>query len=222
MVIFVCGWEDIMRKPRKKSPNYMYHIRVRGMKEVLLFRDKEDKLKYLLLLKKYCKKFDCKIITYILMDTHGHIHIDPRGYDISKLMHVVNLCYAQYYNKKYDRGGPVFRGRFESNPVCNNTYSIALSAYIHNNAKDLPEFRGKEEYFYFSSYGIYAGIRENTDELVDTSYILSLMLEDSPDKAREKYLNLVKKRKYDNSILNIIECLASGNMQIADETIFKE
>ena len=211
-----------MRTPRKKSPEYKYHIRVRGMKEVLLFRDKEDKLKYLQLLGKYCKKFVCIVISYILMDTHGHIFIDPKGYDISKLMHVVNMCYAQYYNRKYDRGGPVFRGRFDSDPVCSITYSIAVSAYIHNNAKDIPGFRGKEEYFYFSSYGIYAGIRENIDNFVDTSYILSLMLEDSPKKAREKYINLVKKRKYDSRIRNIIECLASGNMSIADKTIFND
>ena len=208
-----------MRIRRKKSPAYKYHIRIRGMDEVQLFRDKEDKAKYISIVSKYKKIHKCKVYSYALMNTHGHFFINPKGYDISKFMHKVNLCYAQYYNKKYKRGGPVFRGRFDSNPVCSNTYSLALSAYIHNNPKDIVGFRGREEYFYYSSYGVYAEIGENFDNFVDTEYILSLMLVKTKEKAREKYINLVKHRKYDRSIRNIIKCLSSGEMLIPDETV---
>lgn len=209
-----------MRKNRQKSPEYKYHIRVRGLDEVRLFIDNEDKDKYKSLLAKYIRKHKCKIYSYCLMDTHGHIFIDPKGYDISKFMHKVNLCYAQYYNKKYNRGGPVFRGRFESDPVCSNLYSLALSIYIHNNPKDIAGFRGREEYFYYSSYGVYAGIQNNSDDFINTEYILSLMLVNTLEKAREKYINLNKKQNLNSKLLNIIMCLASGEMRIPDESLY--
>jgi len=205
-----------MRGPRKKSPRYRYHIRVRGLKEINLFADKEDKAKYMYLLHKYCKRNKCKVYGYCLMTTHGHLFIDPRGYDISDLMHDINMCYAQYYNKKYDRFGPVFRGRFDSDPVCSDAYSLALSAYIHNNPKDIPNFRGREEYFYYSSYGIYAGLRPNIGNLVDTDYILSLFKLKSRKMAVSKYLKFVKTQKLSRNIRNILDSLSGGEMHIVD------
>lgn len=211
-----------MRSPRLKSPKYKYHIRVRGLDEIPLFRDRRDKNQYIFLLNKYKNIYDCRIYAYCLMTTHGHFFIDPRGYDISKFMHKVNMCYAQYYNKRYNRHGPVFRGRFDSDPVCTNDYSLALSAYIHNNPKDIKGYRGREEYFYYSSYGIYAGIREDKDNFVDTRYVLGLMLCKEEKDARKKYFDLVKAQNVNSCIGNIIKCLSSGEMRIFDESILDE
>ena len=51
MVKYVCdnlnSGSELMRKRRNKSPNYKYHVRVRGLDEVPLFRDDEDKQKYI-------------------------------------------------------------------------------------------------------------------------------------------------------------------------------
>lgn len=209
-----------MRPNRKKSPKYRYHVRVRGFTEVPLFRDNEDKEKYLFLFKKYAKKNNCKIYGYCFMTTHGHFFVDPMGYDISNLMHDVNMCYAQYYNKKYNRHGPVFWGRFDSDPVCSDAYCLALSAYIHNNPKDIIGYRGREEYFYYSSYGIYAGLRENKDNFVDTGFILRLFKMKSKESATKKYLKFVKKQKHERSLKNIIESLSDGEMHIVDEEQF--
>ncbi len=84
-----------MRKARDKSKKYKYHIRVRGLDEILLFRDDQDKEKYLSLLKKYQKQYKYKIYSFSFMDTHAHFFIDPYGEDISVIMHKINLCYAQ-------------------------------------------------------------------------------------------------------------------------------
>ncbi len=216
--VYYLIWTGYMRKKRKKSPEYKYHIRVRGLEEIPLFRDDEDKGHYKFLISKYKKIYGCKIYSYCIMNTHAHFFIDPKGYDISKFMHKVNLCYAQYYNKKYDRNGPVFMGRFESDPVCTYNYAIALSAYIHNNPKDIKGYRGREEYFYYSSYGIYAGMQEDNDNFVDTRYILGLMLCKNKEDARKKYFKLVKTQNLNSSIRNIIKCLSSGDMRIFDES----
>jgi putative transposase len=121
------------RFARIKSPEYIYHVMCRSISEFNLLRDEDDKNYYLTLLKKYNKKFHCKIYAYCLMDTHQHMHIDPQGFDISKYMLCVNTSYVLYYNKKYNRHGHVFQGRYESRVVSNDGYSLAVSAYIHNN-----------------------------------------------------------------------------------------
>ncbi len=120
------------------------------------------------------------------MDTHVHIYINTCGADISSFMHSLNTAYVRYYNTKYARHGHLFGDRFASFIVNNDTYSITLSAYINNNAKDLPDYSGKEELYPYSSYGIYTGYRDDPDEIVDTDYILKLFGEDKK-AAREKY-----------------------------------
>ncbi|HOJ11154.1 MAG TPA: transposase [Clostridiales bacterium] len=160
------------RPNRKKSPEGLYHVMSRSISEINLYQTDEDKDHYLQLLKRYKEEYHCSIYSYILMDTHVHIYINTCGADISKFMLCLNTAYVIYYNRKHQRHGHLFGGRFASFIVDNETYSLTLSAYIHNNAKDLPGYRGKEELYPYSSYGIYTGHRDNTEGIVDTDYLL--------------------------------------------------
>lgn len=162
------------RMPRSKNSEAIYHIMCRSISEVLLFREDNDKEQYLKLIKKYTKKYRCSVYGYCLMDNHLHIFLDPKGYDISSLMHSINTSYVIYYNKKYDRHGHLLQERFQSRIVDSDRYCLALSAYIHNNAKDIEGYRGREEEYPYSSYGIYLGIRKDTYRLIDMSFIKNL------------------------------------------------
>ncbi|HHW30795.1 MAG TPA: transposase [Clostridiaceae bacterium] len=182
------------RIARKKSEDAMYHVMSRSISEVDLFQCDEDKNYYLLLLKKYKEKYHCRIYSYILMDNHVHIYIDPCGADISSFMQSLNTAYVSYFNRRYNRHGHLFQGRFASAIVDNISYILKLSAYIHNNAKDLPGYFGKEELYKYSSYGIYVGLMEDTHEIVDTEYILKLFSSDK-DLAQQKYKTFVQSMK---------------------------
>ncbi|MDH7565318.1 MAG: transposase, partial [Clostridiales bacterium] len=135
------------RAARKKSGGSMYHVMSRSISEIDLFRCDEDKAYYLTLLKRYTEKYYCKIYAYCLMNSHVHLYINPCGFDISSFMLSLNTAYVTYYNRRYQRHGHLFQGRFASTIVDNDTYSLTLSAYIHNNAKDLPDYAGKEELY---------------------------------------------------------------------------
>ena len=174
------------RAARKKSEECMYHVMSRSISEVDLFQCDEDKDYYLGLLKRYIEKYHCKIYAYALMDNHVHFYINPCGYDISLFMRCLNNAYVSYYNKRYQRCGHLFQGRFASTIVDNDTYSLTLSAYIHNNPKDLPGFAGKEEHYRYSSYGIYTGLRKDAEGIVDTEFILSHFSNDEKS-AQQKY-----------------------------------
>ena len=158
----------------------------RSISEISLFQSDEDKHYYLMLLKRYIDKFQCKIYAYCLMSNHVHLYINTCGFDISTFMLCLHTAYVTYYNKRYKRHGHLFQGRFASTVVDNDTYSITLSAYIHNNAKDLPGYEGREELYRYSSYGIYTGQRRDTDRIVDTGFLLKLF-SNNVDTARQKY-----------------------------------
>ncbi len=177
------------RAPRLKSPNNMYHVMFRSLSEFDLYRDEADKIKYLELLKRYQFKYGFAIYSYCLMNNHGHILMDTKGEDISKIMHVVNFCYAQYYNKKYKRGGAVFRDRFGAIPVSNEKYFITLTGYIHNNPKDIPGYRDNVAGYPFSSLREYLK-DTNTYEILDGRFLKNLLhLKHNENKV--KYLELV-------------------------------
>lgn len=177
------------RAAREKSPTNMYHIVFKSLTEFDLFRDDEDKRKYLELLKRYLIKYGFVLYSYCLMDNHGHLQIDTLGADISDIMHAVNLCYSKYYNKKYKRGGPVFRERFYAKAVTNERYFITLSAYIHNNPKDIKGYKNNVAAYPFSSLKEYIN---NTDTygILDTK-ILKRLLHLDHGKNMKRYLQLV-------------------------------
>ncbi|NLI89581.1 MAG: transposase [Epulopiscium sp.] len=143
------------RVARVKTEDKSYHIMVRSIKELDLFKEPGDKIKYFELIKKSQLKYGFKIYAYCLMNNHGHLILDPVGADISKIMHGINFSYARYFNKKYDRYGHVFQDRFKSKIVDTDRYMITLSAYIHNNPKDIVGYEKNVEDYPFSSYKEY-------------------------------------------------------------------
>ena len=195
------------RAARKKSDECMYHVMSRSISEIDLFRCSTDKEYYIKLLKRYIEKYKCKIYAYCLMDNHVHIYINPQGYDISSFMQALNTAYVNYYNRRYHRHGHLFQGRFASKIVDNDTYSLTLSAYIHNNAKDLSGNADKEKLYRYSSYGIYTGDRNDTEKIVDTEFLLNAFHNDKKI-AQAKYRTFVESlrntdiiKKVDNEII---------------------
>ncbi len=177
------------RAARLKSPNGMYHVMFRSQSEFDLYRDEDDKIKYLALLKKYQYKYGFALYSYCLMNNHGHLLIDTLGADISKIMHVVNFCYAQYYNQKYKRGGSVFRDRFNAKAVNSEKYFITLSAYIHNNPKDIQGYRDNVAAYPFSSLKEYLADTD-TYGILNTKFLKEL-LHLNHSKNKQKYLELI-------------------------------
>ncbi|MBF8984515.1 transposase [Lutibacter sp. B2] len=189
------------RIARIKSVDSIYHIMIRSISEIDLFKENSDRLKYFSLIKKYQNKYKFKLYAYCLLDNHGHLMIDINGADISKIMHCINFCYAQYYNRKYKRHGPVFQDRFKSKIIDTDEYLIMLSAYIHNNPKDISKFKGRVEKYPFSSLKEYIH-RTNEYEILDKGF-LEDVLKLQNEKNLKNYLELVNKCESQDDPLDI-------------------
>lgn len=183
------GVINMPRMARVKIVDGKYHIMVRSLKEFDLFKEDGDKIKYLSLLKKYQLKFGFKIYAYCLMNNHGHLIIDTCGADISKIMHGINFSYARYFNRKYNRYGPVFQDRFKSKVIGNDRYMLTLFAYIHNNPKDIVGYESNIKGYPFSSLKEYIN-QSDTFGILTRSFLSGLIGYHNKEN-RKRYMNLV-------------------------------
>ncbi|MDP4089048.1 MAG: transposase [Bacillota bacterium] len=180
------------RTARIKNDAGIYHIMVRSISDVSLFKDSLDKDRYLDLVRKYQQIFLFKVYAYCIMTTHAHFAIDCCGADISKIMKSVDQCYSAYFNKKYSRHGHVFQDRFKSNLIDNENYLMVLTAYIHNNPRDIIKYKNCAEKYKYSSFGIYLGISEDKSKILDTDFILGHFSNDTT-RAKKSYLEFINR-----------------------------
>ena len=183
------------RAARMKEATAIYHAMSRSITEFNLFPDDSDKDCFLDLLKRYTEKFQCKVYGFCIMSNHYHLIVDTCGYDISKFMKCLNQTYVKFINKKYNRRGHLLADRFNSKIIDTNEYLLTVSAYVHNNAKDLPEYNGKEFEYPYSSMGIYMGKRKDKRGLVNTDFILGCVNESDKSKAIKAYAEMVIEKR---------------------------
>ena len=100
-------------------------------------------------------------ICYCLNPNHFHFMIQQtadRG--IEKFMHRLGLGYSKYFNKKYERSGPLLQGPFRAVRIDSDEYLLHLSAYINLNNK----VHGINSLLYKSSWEEYLEENGKIDE----------------------------------------------------------
>ncbi|NLI10127.1 MAG: transposase [Elusimicrobia bacterium] len=158
------------RKNRVVFAGAYYHVISRGNNKESIFKDRQDKLKFLQILEKYRDKFDLIVYSYSLMTNHIHLFIKTNKANLSQAMKMINWSYAVYFNRKYYRNGHLFQSRFISKTVKSESYLLALIRYIHNNCvkakiTSRPEFYewcSHKDYLY-SDRSVVNGIGEIMD-----------------------------------------------------------
>lgn len=71
-------------------------------------------------------------------------------------MRSVATRYSSYFNKKYDRVGPLFQGRYKAVLITEDNYLLHLSRYIHLNPLEYTKDLIKA----YSSYADYLDLRK--------------------------------------------------------------
>lgn len=85
------------------------------------------------------------IVCWCLMPNHFHLVLKQRiDSGIRKFMHKVETGHAMSFNKKYNRSGVLYEGRFKAILIEKDEYLTHLFRYIHLNPVDLIEPGWKE------------------------------------------------------------------------------
>lgn len=110
------------------------HVIHRGHSRMDCFRDMADFSVYWHFLLEFSPKFDCAIHAYVLMTNHVHLLLTPgRDESASSFMRVVAANYAQYFNRRYQRTGALWEGRFRSCITETEIYLLRCYRYIELN-----------------------------------------------------------------------------------------
>jgi putative transposase len=183
------------RAARKKASTAIYHIMSHSIPEFNLFPNNADKEKFLDYLHENVLKNNCKVYGYCLMTNHYHLILDTCGYDISAFMKVLNQRYVNHIKRTYNRKGHLLAERFTSKIIDNDQYLMTVSAYVHNNPKDINGYNGREFEYPYSSMGIYLETRKDIRNLVDKEFILGSINETSKRKAIKAYTEMVIEKR---------------------------
>ena len=112
---------------------YPYHITQRGNYKQKVFSNQEDYKIYLGWIAEYSEKNKLSILAYCLMPNHVHfIAIPEDSTSLARTFNLSHMRYSQYYNKKDDRIGHLWQGRFFSTLLSKDHLYEAIR-YVENN-----------------------------------------------------------------------------------------
>ena len=161
-----------MARPlRVEYPGALYHVINRGNAGENLFKGIRDREKFLEYLETAIERFSLKIYTYCLMTNHFHVLLETRLPNLSQAIQWVNVSYAGYFNRKYQRNGHLFQGRFKSILVDADEYLKQLSRYIHLNPVRANLVEHPDEYKW-SSYATVTG-KTKEPAWLESAWLLS-------------------------------------------------
>lgn len=116
-----------------------------------VFKKDEDYRYFIELLCAQAKTHDIILHNYCLMSNHYHLLIEIASENLLKFMRQVNMHYAIYFNKKYQRTGHLWQGRFKSWYVTDEAYLYTLMCYyIEQNPLKAKRVKRLEAYPYGS------------------------------------------------------------------------
>jgi REP element-mobilizing transposase RayT len=105
----------------------------RGNERKPVFRDDRDREEYLIRLARYRRKFRFQLLAYCLMPNHVHLAIRRSDQPLSRAMLSLQSSYAHWFNRRHERVGHLFEGRYKAVLVQEERYLFAMIGYIHMN-----------------------------------------------------------------------------------------
>lgn len=129
-----------------------YHVYNRGVNKQQIFPDEADYVVFLSLFKRYLGEKpvpnkvggeypwlhkDIELVAFCLMPNHFHALVYQHQSDsMTQLFKALSTAYGMYFNKKYQRVGPLFQNRFKASLIDRDECLQHISRYIHLNPKD--------------------------------------------------------------------------------------
>ena len=143
----------------KINADTYYHLYNRGNNKALIFFENDNYSYFLNQFKKYVSPF-CEVYSYCLMPNHFHFFIrinDPVLFE--KGIKNFFISYSKAINKKYQRVGSLFQGRYKVSEITSDSYYTRIITYIHQNPVVAGLVINMEDYKY-SSYPAYLSEKE--------------------------------------------------------------
>jgi REP element-mobilizing transposase RayT len=167
----------------------IYHIMSRGVGRGKIFLTDDDYSKFLEYVERAKEKYDLDIFAFVLMSNHYHIFLRTNEPNLSRTMQWIQTAYSIYYNRKHNRSGHLFQGRYKSIIVGEESYWHVLSLYIHLNPLRAGIIEELSKYKW-SSYHDYVKTRK-VHKWVNSEAVLDSFGRNKQD-SRKEYRKLIR------------------------------
>src|SRR5690349_3669850 len=119
------------RRPRLRLAGTPFHVIQRGNNRSAWFFAEADYRRYLRDLLVQTRTHGVAVHAYVLMTNHAHLLMTSEKDDgVSQAMKALGQRYVQYFNRKYQRSGTLWEGRFRSCLVDSESYLLWVHQYI--------------------------------------------------------------------------------------------
>jgi len=120
-----------MARPlRIEYPGAVYHITNRGNDKKAVFKDDLDRETFLKILAHVNKRYHWLCHGYCLMDNHYHLIIETPDGNLSLGMRQLNGVFTQARNKRYNKTGHLFQGRYKAILIQKETHLLEVCRYV--------------------------------------------------------------------------------------------
>jgi putative transposase len=122
------------RTTRLVIPGLPHHLIQRGHNSQAIFLDDEDRRQLLLVLREVAAASKVGIHAYVLMDNHFHLLATPEAQrGLSALMQALGRRYVAWFNRRHQRTGTLWGGRFKASVVDPEACFLICQRYIELN-----------------------------------------------------------------------------------------
>ena len=176
------------RQPRLALPGYPHHVIQRGNNRQPIVLDETDRRMLYSLWLEESQRHKVAVNAYVLLDNHFHMLLTPPSDEaMSLMMQSVGRTYVRYFNKRHNRSGTLWEGRYKSSLIDSEGYLLTCMAYIDLNPVRAGLAESAED-FSWSSYKHLAG--QSIDKLV-TPHALYWGLGNTPFAREAAYAEFV-------------------------------
>lgn len=179
-----------MARPlRIEYPGALYHVMARGNARLPIYESPNDKRMFLALLAETVERFNWLCHSYCLMENHYHLLVETLDPNLSQGMRHLGGVYTQRFNRRHDRTGHLFQGRYKAILVEKEAYLLELCRYIVLNPVRAG-FAARPEDHAWSSYRATSGLIKRP-AFLSVRWLLDAFGSD-PKKAKAEYRRFVQ------------------------------
>jgi putative transposase len=123
-----------MARPlRVEFAGALYHVTARGNERRAVFRDDEDRQRFLATLEESSREYGLRLHAFCLMPNHYHLLVETPRANLSRAIGWLQTTYTIRFNRRHRRSGHLFQGRFKAHIIDAEDYARQLICYVHLN-----------------------------------------------------------------------------------------
>jgi REP element-mobilizing transposase RayT len=160
------------RASRIDAPGALHQVTARGIERRRIFGTRADRRDFLDRLGSLLQETGTACFAWCLMPDHLHLLLETGEVHLSTLMRRLLTGYAAGFNRRHERRGPLFGGRYKS-ILCQEVYLLPLVRHLHLNPLRAGLVDGLEELERSPCTGHGALVGEATVPWQDTARVLA-------------------------------------------------